>query len=53
MYLYLNWENRRRDQEQGVKRDPEESQRVDLSTDGTLLQVDETDMQNKNFRYIL
>ncbi|GKU07219.1 dal5-allantoate and ureidosuccinate permease [Fusarium langsethiae] len=53
MYLYLNWENRRRDQEQGEKRDPEESRRVDLSADGMLLQVDETDMENKNFRYIL
>lgn len=53
MYLYLAWENRRRDQEQGEKRDPEESRRVDLSADGTLLQVDETDKQNRNFRYIL
>ncbi|KAF4344531.1 hypothetical protein FBEOM_1499 [Fusarium beomiforme] len=53
MYFYLTWENRRRDNEQGVKRDPEESRQVDLTEDGTLLQVDETDIQNKNFRYIL
>ncbi|KAF4953956.1 hypothetical protein FGADI_5605 [Fusarium gaditjirri] len=53
VYFYLTWENRRRDNEQGVERDPEESRKVDLTEDGTLLQVDETDMQNKNFRYIL
>ncbi|KAF5599012.1 DAL5-Allantoate ureidosuccinate permease [Fusarium pseudoanthophilum] len=53
IYFYLTWENRRRDNEQGVKRDPEESQQVDLAEDGALLQVDETDKQNKNFRYIL
>ncbi|RBR06745.1 hypothetical protein FVER53590_12597 [Fusarium verticillioides] len=53
IYFYLTWENRRRDNEQGVKRDPEESQQVDLTEDGALLQVDETDKQNKNFRYIL
>ncbi|KAF0639427.1 hypothetical protein FPSE5266_08048 [Fusarium pseudograminearum] len=53
MYFYLTWENRRRDQEQGEKRDPEASQRVDLIADGMLLEVDETDKENKNFRYIL
>ena len=53
MYFYLAWENRRRDNAQGEKRDPEESRRVDLGVDGTLLDVDETDMQNRNFRYIL
>jgi len=53
MYFYLAWENRHRDQEQGEKRDPEESRQVDLGVDGTLLEVDETDMQNRNFRYIL
>ncbi|KAF5659126.1 allantoate ureidosuccinate permease [Fusarium heterosporum] len=53
IYFYLTWENRRRDSEQGVKRDPEESRQVDLSEDGTLLQVDETDRQNKNFSLCL
>ncbi|QPC73346.1 hypothetical protein HYE68_004098 [Fusarium pseudograminearum] len=53
MYFYLTWENRRRDQEQGERRDPEASQRVDLIADGMLLEVDETDKENKNFRYIL
>lgn len=53
MYFYLTWENRRRDQEQGEKRDPEASQRVDLIADGMLLEVDETDKENKSFRYIL
>ncbi|KAJ4328668.1 hypothetical protein N0V84_000859 [Fusarium piperis] len=53
MLFYLAWENNRRDKEQGVNRDPEETRQVDLNTDGTLLQVDETDIQNRNFRYIL
>ncbi|KAL6355617.1 hypothetical protein LRP88_11220 [Fusarium phalaenopsidis] len=53
MRFYLAWENNRRDKEQGVQRDPEETRQVDLHTDGTLLDVDETDIQNRNFRYIL
>lgn len=53
MRFYLAWENNRRDKEQGVQRDPEETRQVDLNTDGTLLDVDETDVQNRNFRYIL
>ncbi|KAF4469791.1 hypothetical protein FALBO_3297, partial [Fusarium albosuccineum] len=53
MRFYLAWENRRRDNEQGVQRDPEETRHVDLSEDGTLLDVDETDIQNRNLRYIL
>ncbi|RSL95380.1 hypothetical protein CEP52_012069 [Fusarium oligoseptatum] len=53
MRFYLAWENNRRDKEQGVQRDPEETRQVDLHTDGTLLDVDETDVQNRNFRYIL
>ncbi|CAH0025176.1 unnamed protein product [Clonostachys rhizophaga] len=51
--LYLSWENGRRDKEQGVYVDPEEIRHVDLNVDGTLLQVDETDIQNRSFRYIL
>ncbi|KAJ5085197.1 major facilitator superfamily domain-containing protein [Penicillium argentinense] len=51
--LYLAWENGRRDTEQGVHIDPEEKRYVDLNADGTLLQVDETDLQNRSFRYIL
>ncbi|KAM0339126.1 hypothetical protein ACHAPU_011079 [Fusarium lateritium] len=31
IYFYLTWENRRRDDEQGVKRDPKESRQVELS----------------------
>lgn len=53
MRFYLSWENGRRDKEQGVHIDPEEVRHVDLETDGDLLNVDETDIQNKSFRYIL
>ncbi|KAI9166392.1 transporter [Paramyrothecium foliicola] len=51
--FYLSWENGRRDKEQGVFVNPEEIRHVDLSTDGALLQVDETDIQNRSFRYII
>lgn len=51
--MYLDWENRRRDRVQGVKIDPEETRAVDLESDEALADVDETDVQNKNFRYIL
>jgi MFS transporter, ACS family, allantoate permease len=51
--MLLSWRNGRRDKDQGVQINPEESRHVDLTTDGTLLSVDETDIQNKNFRYIL
>lgn len=51
--LYLSWENGRRDKEQGVKINPEDVRHVDLDNDEGLLQVDETDIQNRNFRYIL
>jgi hypothetical protein len=47
------WENARRDKEQGVKIDPEEVRQISLSPDEEVLQVDETDIQNRNFRYIL
>lgn len=51
--FYLMWENARRDKEQGVKIDPEEVRRVNLSTDEVALQVDLTDEENRSFRYIL
>ncbi|KAF7555492.1 hypothetical protein G7Z17_g2110 [Cylindrodendrum hubeiense] len=51
--LFLSWENGRRDKEQGVNINPEDVRHVDLDSDEGLLQVDETDIQNKNFRYIL
>ncbi|RJE26627.1 Major Facilitator Superfamily [Aspergillus sclerotialis] len=51
--VYLDWENRRRNRAQGVKIDAEETRAVDLESDEALADVDETDVQNKNFRYIL
>ncbi|CAG8216443.1 unnamed protein product [Penicillium salamii] len=51
--FYLSWENARRDKEQGTKIDPEEYRRVEIRTDGDMPQVDQTDKQNKSFRYIL
>ncbi|KAJ6142194.1 hypothetical protein N7497_011293 [Penicillium chrysogenum] len=51
--FYLVWENARRDKEQGVKIDPEEVRRVNISTDDDVLQVDQTDKENRSFRYIL
>jgi hypothetical protein len=47
------WENARRDKEQGVKVDPEEVRQINFTPDDDLLQVDETDIQNRSFRYIL
>lgn len=47
------WENARRDKEQGVKIDPEETRHVALDTDDAVLQVDQTDKQNRSFRYVL
>lgn len=43
----------RRDKEQGIKIDPEETRRVALDTDENVLQVDQTDKQNRSFRYVL
>ncbi|KAH8669162.1 major facilitator superfamily domain-containing protein [Xylariales sp. PMI_506] len=51
--IYLAMRNSSRDKEQGVKRNPEESRDVDLATDEALLEVDETDFKNRDFRYIL
>ncbi|KAL2840759.1 major facilitator superfamily domain-containing protein [Aspergillus pseudodeflectus] len=50
---YLAWTNRSRDKAQGVYIDPEESRKIDLRADEGLDQVDETDIQNLSFRYIL
>jgi ACS family allantoate permease-like MFS transporter len=47
------WENARRDTEQGVKIDPEETRQVNLSEGEDVLQLDQTDQQNRSFRYIL
>jgi MFS transporter, ACS family, allantoate permease len=47
------WENSRRDKEQGMHINPEETRGVDLHADVSLEQVDETDRQNRSFRYIL
>lgn len=44
--FYLTWENDRRDKEQGVKIE-EEVRRVNLNTDEDVLQVDQTDKQNR------
>ncbi|KAJ5860665.1 uncharacterized protein N7529_007975 [Penicillium soppii] len=51
--FYLMWENARRDTEQGVKIDPEETRQVNLSEGEDVLQLDQTDQQNRSFRYIL
>ncbi|KAE8155304.1 major facilitator superfamily domain-containing protein [Aspergillus avenaceus] len=51
--VYLEIENKRRDKQQGVHIDPEESREIDLHTDEALEQVDETDLQNRGFRYVV
>ncbi|KAJ5979558.1 hypothetical protein N7481_006856 [Penicillium waksmanii] len=51
--FYLVWENARRDKEQGVKIDPEETRRIEITTDEDINHVDQTDKQNRYFRYIL
>lgn len=53
MRLYLARENKTRDREQGVRRDAEETRDIDLAADENLLDVDETDKQNRDFRYIM
>lgn len=45
--------NRRRNRAQRVHIDAEERQKVDLMRDDVLPRVDETDMKNLGFRYIL
>lgn len=51
--VYLGWANNKRDQAQGICIDPEETRKIDLHADGELDHVDETDLQNQSFRYIL
>ncbi|KAA8645314.1 uncharacterized protein ATNIH1004_006733 [Aspergillus tanneri] len=51
--VYLAWTNGRRDRDQGIHLDPEDSRAIDLHVDEQLQEVDETDIQNKSFRYIL
>jgi hypothetical protein len=51
--FYLQWENGRRDALQGLFIDAEEVREVDLQTDEALAMLDETDWENKSFRYVL
>ncbi|KAH8895497.1 MFS general substrate transporter [Thozetella sp. PMI_491] len=51
--VYLARVNSIRDKEQGVRIIPEEVRDVDLSQDGVLHEIDETDWENKKFRYVL
>ncbi|GES57250.1 pantothenate transporter [Aspergillus terreus] len=51
--IYLDLVNKRRDRKQGVHIDAEESRAVHLDTDDSLEEVDETDKQNRSFRYVL
>lgn len=51
--VYLAMENKRRDREQGTHIEAEETRIVHLDTDESLEEVDETDIQNRSFRYIL
>jgi hypothetical protein len=51
--VYMDWENKSRDKAQGVHIDAEEVRTIDLHVDEALATLDETDWQNKSFRYIL
>ncbi|TVY83359.1 putative transporter [Lachnellula suecica] len=51
--FYLQWENNRRDKLQGVHIEAEDVRKVDLQTDEALALLDETDWENKSFRYVL
>jgi ACS family allantoate permease-like MFS transporter len=52
--VYLSRENKRRDKEQGVYIDPEpRASPLTLDPDENTLQVDETDWENKSYRYYL
>ncbi|KAH8687311.1 major facilitator superfamily domain-containing protein [Tricladium varicosporioides] len=51
--FYLFWENKRRDKAQGIHIDAEDSREIDLHTDKALAALDETDWENKSFRYVL
>ncbi|KAL2866586.1 major facilitator superfamily domain-containing protein [Aspergillus lucknowensis] len=51
--VYLVCTNATRDRAQGVQIDPEETREIDLHTDEGLGHVDETDIENQSFRYIV
>ncbi|KAH7156030.1 major facilitator superfamily domain-containing protein [Dactylonectria macrodidyma] len=52
--VYLNWENKRRDKDQGVFIDPEpRNNSPTVIHDNNTEEVDETDWENKRFRYYL
>ncbi|KAL4788143.1 major facilitator superfamily domain-containing protein [Aspergillus varians] len=51
--VYLRWTNAKRDRAQGVYIDPEEAREIDLHADEELDRMDETDLQNQGFRYVL
>jgi len=51
--VYLDLENKRRDTLQGAHVSAEDVREVDLQTDEALVEVDETDRENKSFRYAL
>ena len=50
----MDWDNKRRDQEQGIRIDPE-AKNPKEATEGCLVELglDETDWVNKRFRYYL
>ncbi|KAH6991399.1 major facilitator superfamily domain-containing protein [Ilyonectria sp. MPI-CAGE-AT-0026] len=52
--VYLNWENKRRDKDQGVCIDPEARDNSPaVVQDENTEEIDETDWENKSFRYYL
>lgn len=51
---YMDWENKRRDREQGVYIDPEPRHVVDIDdVDLTVERIVLTDWENEKFRYYL
>lgn len=50
---YMAWENKRRDRDQGVSIDPEVEDAVQTNARLVKAGVDETDWENKQFRYFL
>lgn len=52
--VYLNWENKRRDKDQGVCIDPEaRDDSPGVVQHENAEEIDETDWENKSFRYYL
>jgi len=51
--VYLDQENKRRDKLQGIHFQAEDVRKVDLQIDQVLVEIDETDRENKSFRYAL